>query len=234
MKTYRKEDLDKYLLDDWVKRLMESELNRVHGDRNNRYDDWLFEIEGKRLIYADVYGDILRNELEEGTSVLDVGGGYTSLTRILSQNSRYSLMDFLAHGGKEFVAECQDITWIDKDWYETTGDDEYDIIISNDLFPDVDQRMELFLDKYIPICKEIRIVLTYYNYPRFYTTQRIDDPEIMTFLSWDGEITSMKLAKYSERLIDTTEHELDLMKTERESIYRNGSQVSCVSLKGDK
>ena len=112
-------------------------------------------------------------------------------------------------------------------------EDEYDIIIANDIFPDVDQRLELFLDKMLKHCKELRLVLTYYNEPKFYTTKRTDDLEIMTFLSWDGEITGLKLKKYLGRLNNTVESELDDMTNIQSSIFYNGRQVSYITLKGD-
>ena len=93
--------------------------------------------------------------------------------------------------------------------------------------------MELFIDKMLPRSRELRLVLTYYNSPRFYTAKRVDDSEILTFLSWDGEITALKLMKYKERLIDTTEGQLGRMQSNNESIFRNGRQVSYIVLRGD-
>ena len=94
-------------------------------------------------------------------------------------------------------------------------------------------RMNIFLDKVLPLCREVRLVITYYNFPMFYQMGRSDDPEILTFLSWDGEITELKLRKYRNRMIDTSDEELYLMKSETESIYRNGRQVSYLRLRGD-
>ena len=76
-------------------------------------------------------------------------------------------------------------------------------------------------------------MITYYNAPRFYTAKRVDDSEILTFLSWDGEITALKLMKYKENIIGTTEEELREMQNNHESIFRNGRQVSYVVLRGE-
>ena len=171
----------------------------------------------------------------EKTSVLDVGGGYNSLTKVLAKNSEYTLMDFMAHGGDDYLKEVSEeyrINFLQADWYECNEIKEYDIIIANDIFPDVDQRLELFLDKMLPKCKELRLVCTYYNNPKFYQTKRVDDSEIMTFLSWDGEITALKLRKYMERA-DIKESELNIMKTDCTSIFRNGRQVAYIKFKGD-
>ena len=237
MKTYNNQDLQEYNSNDWIKELLDKQLRENKAEDAVRYNKWLYEMDNKRMIYAEVYGDLLRPQsLSNKQKVLDVGGGYTSLTRILAENCDYTLVDFLAHGGEEEAIAYnrnEKMNWINMDWYNMNIDDNYDIVISNDLFPDVDQRMELFIEKFLPVCKEIRLVLTYYNTPKFYTTKRIDDPEVMTFLSWDGEITSIKLRKYLSRIIDTSTEELDMMKTETSSIYRNGRQVSYIRIKGD-
>lgn len=180
-----------------------------------------------------MYGDILLNE--KNMRVLDIGGAYTSLTKVLAKNCEYTLLDFMAHGGDDYlksVSQEYKIQWMQKDWYDAEIG-EYDIIIANDIFPDVDQRLELFLDKMLKHCKELRLVLTYYNEPKFYTTKRTDDLEIMTFLSWDGEITGLKLKKYLGRLNNTVESELDDMTNIQSSIFYNGRQVSYITLKGD-
>ena len=181
-----------------------------------------------------ICGELLREGKD--TKILDIGGGYSSLTKVLAANSDYTLLDFMAHGGEEYMKENArryNIKWINSDWYNTELDNQYDVIVANDIFPDVDQRMELFIDKMLPQCRELRLVLTYYNAPRFYTAKRVDDSEILTFLSWDGEITALKLMKYKENIIGTTEEELREMQNNHESIFRNGRQVSYVVLRGE-
>lgn len=233
MKTYNSRDLQDYMNDDWILELLLSKHKR--GDFGIRYDEWLYQIEAKRLVYSEVYGDILKAN-GPVKRVVDVGGGYSTLTELLARNSEYTLVDFLAHDVERQIDlsdKTNRITWVNQDWYDFDLCEDYDIVIANDIFPDVDQRMELFLDKFLPRCKEIRLVLTYYNTPRFYLTRRIDDPEIMTFLSWDGEIVALKLMKYLERVVDTTRDQIDALKLEKDSIYRNGRQVSYIVLKGD-
>lgn len=232
MITFCQKDLDKYKKNDWILRFMEK--NTSPEEEKIRTNEWMKTMENKRFIYSLVYGDFLTERTS--TKVLDIGGGYSSLTKVLAANCDYTLLDFMAHGGEEYMKENDrkyNIKWINSDWYNTELDNQYDVIIANDIFPDVDQRMELFIDKMLPRSRELRLVLTYYNSPRFYTAKRVDDSEILTFLSWDGEITALKLMKYKERLIDTTEEELGRMQSNNESIFRNGRQVSYVVLKGD-
>ena len=231
MRTYTNTDLEEYLKNDWIKDFINHHID--DREREIRTNQWLSNMDNKRLIYADVYGDILREKSSK--KVLDVGGGYNSLTKVLAANSQYTLLDFMAHGGEDYLREISGkyhIHWMEQYWYDMKETDAYYVIIANDIFPDVDQRMELFIDKMLPHCHELRLVVTYYNTPCFYTTKRVDDSEIMTFLSWDGEITGLKLKKYTSRS-NASEHELEAMKDNHDSIYRNGRQVSYIVIKGD-
>lgn len=231
MKTFNEQDVKEYLEYDWILQLLQKEGNAEEAEI--RTNIWMNQMENKRMIYAHVYGDLLRGKT--GKRVLDIGGGYNSLTKILAQNSDYTLVDFLAHGGHEYVkkisAQCG-INWIEEDWYKFDLNEDYDIIIANDIIPDADQRLEAFIDKMLPRCKELRLVLTFYNNPKFYLTKRTDDPELMTFLSWDGEITALKLRKYLDRAEDTPLEELENMKDDFSSIYWNGRQVSYIKFYG--
>ncbi len=231
MKTYTSSDLEQYMKNDWIMDLVDHNIDE--RETEIRTNQWLISMDNKRMIYADVYGDILHDK--SARKVLDVGGGYNSLTKVLASHSQYTLVDFMAHGGEDYlrqVSEKYHIHWMEQDWYDMKEIDDYDVVIANDLFPDVDQRLEQFIDKMLPHCHELRLVVTYYNTPCFYTTKRLDDSEIMTFLSWDGEITGLKLRKYVSRS-NASERELETMKDNYDSIYRNGRQVSYIVIKGD-
>ena len=124
--------------------------------------------------------------------------------------------------------------WVSEDWYEFLPGRTYDVIIANDIFPDVDQRLQLFIEKFLGCCKELRMSLTYYNEPRFYTTQRVDDTERLTFLSYDGRITRMVLEGFRDRVKGGWDETVAAaMLRQNESLYRNGRQVMQVTLVGD-
>lgn len=232
MKIYTHKDVEEYMKNDWI--LDQLRQYERAGEKEIRTHRWLLEMENKRTIYADVYGDFLQNDMKEQKSVLDVGGGINALTKLLAANSSYTLIDFLAHGGENYLGLHSELECYCGSWYDYEIEKDYDIVIANDLFPDVDQRMEIFLDKFLPHCRELRLVITFYNAPQFYETKRMDDSEILTFLSWDGEITGLKLKKYLSRMEDTNEEELFDLKNADESVFWNGRQVAYVKLRGDR
>lgn len=102
-----------------------------------------------------------------GESVLDVGCGYPFI--VPSGLSSYEAVDLK----------------LGTDWYDhippACG---YDIIIANDIFPNVDQRLELFLEKYLPRCREMRLSLTYFDAPKWYRAKRVDGDEVLTMKAW--------------------------------------------------
>lgn len=71
MRTYTKADLEEYLNNDWIMDMIDAHIEEP--EKEIRTNKWLMEMDNKRLIYADVYGDILLNKSEK--RVLDVGGG---------------------------------------------------------------------------------------------------------------------------------------------------------------
>lgn len=119
------------------------------------------------MIYSHLYGDLLKPRGLR-RSILDVGGGFTALSRLLIRQHNYHLMDILAHDPPEMLRSVEghlgQAFWISADW-QAAEPGLYDIVIANDLFPNVDQRLSLFLRKYLPICAEMRLSLNYYNTP---------------------------------------------------------------------
>ena len=89
------------------------------------------------------------------------------------------------------------------------------------MFPNVDQRLEMFLEKYSPYCKELRLSLTFYNQNRYYMVKRLDGEEIFGYLCWNGELTLNVIKKYKDRLQDS---ELETFKATDDSPYANGRQ----------
>lgn len=193
---------------------------------------WLLASLPKRMIYHYLYGDLLQLTAQPHR-VLDVGGGYCSLSRLMIHRHHYTLLDIMAHNNHDVLIETEKslgkLFWQNSDWYQFETQHKYDVIIANDLFPNVDQRLALFIDKFLPLCHEMRLSLTYYNTPRFYPVKRLDGDEIFYILAWDGEQVKRVLEKYIACIV---EPQLDLLLENPPSLFVNQRQVCLVILKG--
>jgi len=220
--------VDAYLEQDPI--LVELDSSSHQGDENLTCQRWLREVPAKRLIFQKLYGDLLTGARRK---VLDVGGGLTSITRLLASRHDYTLVDFMAHDPistvRNILGSTQPAKILIKDWYESVIDNHYDIAIANDLFPNVDQRLDLFLKLVLPRVDEMRLALTYYNSPRFYFTKRVEADEILCMLAWDGWTTRHCLQKYEQCI---HEPNLALLSTTVPSPFANGRQICLATLRG--
>ena len=230
MKLVCKRWVEKYLQTDIILNLL-NKISHV-SDEQLLCHRWLRETPPKRAIFQELYGELLETGEKK---VLDVGGGITALTRMLSEKNSLTLLDLLAHDNKEqvktFLYSAPKLKICTQDWYDFILQENYDVIIANDLFPNADQRLELFIERFLPHTKEIRLALTYYNVPRFYITRRIDAEEILCMLAWNGEMTAHVLHKFSSRNKDFAS---SLFADNPTSLYPNGRQVCLVIIKGDR
>jgi hypothetical protein len=229
MQRIGRELLDRYCRDDRVARLLAAETRP--GDDELTIQRWLLQTPAKRLICELLYGDLLDGT---GRHILDIGGGLSALTRRLALRHRYELVDLMVHDLPERVAAFRNFlggTVIhDRDWWECNFLGPFDIVIANDLFPNVDQRLGLFLERLLPIAHEVRLSLTFYNQPRFYAAQRIGAEEILHVLAWDGQQTAAALARFRDRIAVPDFTQFDCM---TDSVLANGRQVVVLSLRGD-
>jgi hypothetical protein len=193
---------------------------------------WLMESPPKRMLYFYMYGGFPISHRK--SSILDVGGGYCSYTRKLLEIADYKLLDVMTHDDHEMFEDTvkaigQDF-WINSDWGDYVPDREYDLIIANDLFPNVDQRLDGFLRKYLPHCRELRMSLTFYNTPKWYKVKRLNGDEIFTQLAWNGGQVRETLQRYQQSFVIVPHWELfDSM----ESVFPNGRQVCIIKLIGE-
>lgn len=219
MKLYTKKDLGKYLENDWILK----EINKYPKDDIFVSQKWLKEIPAKRMIYADVYGELLKTK---GKKILDVGGSFCGLSRILVKNHDYTLIDIMAHESQERIKKVESEIgkfWVDSDWLDFEIKTNYDLIIANDIFPNVDQRLGKFIKKFIPYAKSIIITLTCYEEDRFYKVKRIDADEIFTIQPWTSSITSLVLT-------EALGQQVPVLEKTRESVFKNGRIVYKVIL----
>jgi hypothetical protein len=219
--------VETYLREDWVQDLLASGAGLV-------MDDWLRASAPKRMIFAALYGDILKSRGER--KVLDVGGGISSITPKLCRHCHYAVIEKLAHGGLETMrgweGEFGRPVLIENDWYAALDAVEsQDVIIANDLFPNADQRLELFLERALPRSAEVRLSLTFYNAPRFYMCKRVDADEFMCLLAWSGRQTATALERFADRIV---EPDFSVFQGDEGSLYPNGRHVALVTLRGGR
>jgi hypothetical protein len=230
--VFNQQHLTTYQEDDVTLRRMRQ--SQGEGDGLFTTHRWLLDSLPKRMIFQAVYGDLLEAAGPSRT-ILDVGGGYSSLTRPLLARHQYKLLDLMAHDDHAALGSLQQSLghdfWINSDWYSFQSSVAWDLVIANDLFPNVDQRLAPFLEKYLPLCREIRISLTYYNIPRWYQVKRIDADEVFHMMAWDGEQLRRTLSPFAGRIASP---QWDLLQQNPPSLFANGRQVAYLSLQGNQ
>ena len=149
---------------------------------------WLRDMAWKRDLTALIFGDLIFAENRERRSILEIGGSLSAITLKMLERFDYNLIEkathetedeyrnLEAHLGTQFVV-------ID-DWSKYSLQKFYDIIIANDIFPNVDMRLYEFIERYLPYAQELRITLTYYENTIF-EVQRIGSGEQLTILPWN-------------------------------------------------
>jgi hypothetical protein len=225
MKRITSAFVEDYQNDDWVQALIPTESGLL-------IDHWLRSSLPRRAVFAALYSDVISSPRYR--RVLDVGGGVSSLIPSLCRACDYTLIDILAHGGldelRAWEAEFDQRILIDGDWHTSLDRaGNYDLVIANDLFPNADQRLEIFLERTLPLASEIRLSLTFFNHPRFYKCQRIDAEEFLWLLAWTGRQTGFALARFADRIIAP---DYSLLEGDQGSVYSNGRHIVLVTLRG--
>lgn len=219
--------LNAYRKNDAVLKLLLSSGDKF--DQRFTSHKWLLESLSKRLIFYHMYGDLLKTSKKK--SVLDVGGGYTGITKEFIRRHNYTLLDIMTHDAHQALRKIEKKTkisfWKSTDWYKFKPSRKYDLVIANDLFPNVDQRLTVFIDKFLPFAKEVRISLTYYNSPRFYKVKRIDAGEVFFIVPWDGGQVAQALTRFKKYIVD---YNPSIFKKQTKSIFANGRTVVMCSI----
>lgn len=213
----------------------DEDMLRLMNLNSGMYDNfssqnWLEKSVEKRMIYWNIYGDLFsRRDL----NILDIGGGLCNFSRALLRRHNYELVDIMAHDSqaiKNINTENSMEFLKSIDWNDYEINKTYDIIIANDLFPNVDQRLEMFINKYINHCKEIRLSLTYYDNDKTYSVKRVDADEIFNILAWDGRRLARSLEPYGNKIIN---YNNSIFEIKNCSIFDNGRTVCFATLVGD-
>ena len=237
MKLFNIIDLSKYINlnsneEDPV--LLSLLANETPEDKTFTSHKWLLESPVQRMAYYYMYKDILNSKSITRKNVLDIGGGYCSLTRLLDLNHNYWLVDIMAHDSSSIPIYCR---LVKDDWYDIQMCG-YGIIIANGIFPNVDQRLGLFIEKMLPHCKELRLLLTFYNNSRFYKTKRIDADEILYNSAWNGDQLALILERYKYRIEGdpwngvTSEQIHEVTHPTTEPLFENGRHILMLKMRG--
>jgi len=227
-----KQAIERYSRRDMVQAAMNAMIESA--ETRSTCHAWLANSLPKRFIFNKFYGDLLADGKRR--SVLDIGGGLTGFTEQLALQHDYNLVDLMAHDIESSARSIENrigrkFLYVE-DWWaylKRDQDTHWDIVIANDLLPNVDQRLVPFLDSLLPRAKKILISLTYYNDWRWYTTRRIDADEVLTQMSWDSQILSSVIERFRGQII---EPDFSGFHQELPSVYSNGRQVCLVTFAG--
>lgn len=224
--------VDEYATQDNVDRLL-TEISQKN-DEIFLSQKWLKESIARRAIFNTLYGDFLTSSSSNRLRLLDVGGGFTALSRHLIKLHDYTLIELGAHESENqytvLEQQLKQSFVFFGDWLDYSPKHHHDLVIANDVFPNCDQRLELFLNKFLPLCKSIKLSLTIYNNARWYRTRREPGEEILHILSWNGKQLHDTLSKFKSRLINPN---LDILLNKNPGVFENGRQVFVVTLSGD-
>jgi hypothetical protein len=218
--------LAEYLILDPVAGLLDSSSR--DADETLTCQKWLRSTPAKRYSAHILYGDLLETR---GRRILDIGGGLSSLTRILAERHSYTLVDLMAHDAPKtvaaFVSGCAPFDLIASDWASSMPDAAFDVVIAADLFPNVDQRFENFLTRALAIASEVRVSLTWHDPPRQDLVRRMHGDEIMCMVGWSGR----QIMEALERVQPGIAHyDPGVFGAGGGSIYPNGRQVCYASI----
>jgi len=223
---YTQDDLDSYKANDYISNWLA--VNTDQSEQELGSNKWLTDSPIKRLVFHDIYADLLGGK--KGKKILDIGGGVTAYTKILGDFHNYTLVDILSHDDQaiaESIFREHNISFLKDDWYKVSFKNRFDIVICNDLFPNVDQRINIFLRRLLPISTSLRVLLTYHNNDRFYKVKRTDADEIMFLQAWSGQ----QLRQVLELIFPELEQSaLTGLSSDRPSLYANGRLISLLKV----
>ena len=168
---------------------------------------WLRESPAKRMIAWELYEGLLTSS---GRWILDVGACHTSLQHELADRHSYTDCDLGEHDGFRSGS---------LDWRDLPTR-PYDVIVANDVFPNVDQGLQAFLTRFYG-SGELRMSLTIYA-DKFYRARRVDGEELLTVQAWDWPQTRRVLVDRGIR-IGEAQH------APARSLFRNGRQVALLT-----
>jgi len=158
-------------------------FNKKHifGEAN----EWLLKLDWKIPVSGLMFDDLINTDKKQ--KILEIAGSLSWFTLELLSKHDYTLIEKGFHENLSDYKNMQDIVEhkfvILEDWYDFNITENYDLIIANDLFPNADQRLYEFIDKYIDFAKNIRLTLTY-SENTFFEVKRLESGETLYMRPW--------------------------------------------------
>jgi hypothetical protein len=150
-------------------------------------NQWLLSMPWKRCLAFRLFADLLESDQPQNRSVLEVGGSLSYFTYQLATRHNYILLESVTHEDQADYRHVENETGKSflkiGDWADFEPETGHDVVIANDVFPNVDQRLYEFVDRFLPIAKELRLTLTYYE-DTVFEVRRISSGEILTMKPW--------------------------------------------------
>lgn len=149
-------------------------------------NEWLKSMPWKRSLGFMIYKDLF-NSSKQRRLVVEVGGSLSGLTLKLIDNAEYTLIEKVTHEVPDDYKKVEEM--VGKkfcflgDWSDYEVSEEIDTLIASDIFPNVDQRIYEFIDKFLPHTRELRMTLTYYEGTCF-EVKRVSSGEILIMKPW--------------------------------------------------
>ena len=177
---YKKKVYNKYYENIKETKQLFNKIN-IFGGAN----EWLLKLDWKIPVAGLMFDDLITTDRKY--QILEIAGSLSWFTLELLRKHDYTLVEKGYHETKNDYKCIQDLVGkkfvtLD-DWYNLKIRKKYDLVIVNDLFPNVDQRLFEFIDKYIRFTKKIRLTLTY-SENTFYEVKRLESGEILYMRPW--------------------------------------------------
>nr|ABQ76009.1 hypothetical protein [uncultured haloarchaeon] len=159
-------------------------LNEIGIDSTT--NQWLVDQTWKRALSNMIYKDLLATD-SDNQRVVEIGGDLNAITLKLAKQHDYTLIETAHHEGPQAYTTVEDelgesfVTL--GDWSSVVPPNEIDVLIANDLFPNVDNRLYEFIDTYLPRTSELRLALTYYENKSF-EVERTETGEHLFVRAW--------------------------------------------------
>lgn len=167
---------------------------------------WLEGQAWKRVVTDWVYRPLLENP---DWPVLDVGGGLGAPVVELARNPLYELVERATHEGREAYQRLEASIGRGfvrtEDWAETDAWDG--TIVANDVFPNVDQRLQRFLDRCASKATRVRASLTYYP-DLYFDVVRKPSGEHLVMKAANAELVQLAVSRFAETVGEEWDEEV--------------------------